>query len=46
MAIMPVEQYFAFATGLADRYAVMDRGSIVMAGREGEVVDVRRWMTL
>ncbi|MCW5624668.1 MAG: urea ABC transporter ATP-binding subunit UrtE [Burkholderiales bacterium] len=48
MAIVLVEQYFDFARELADSFAVMDRGEIVLAGtretlREDEV---RGWMTV
>lgn len=32
MAILLVEQYFEFARDLGDKYAVMDRGEIVLAG--------------
>ncbi|NNF78902.1 MAG: urea ABC transporter ATP-binding subunit UrtE [Rhizobiales bacterium] len=32
MSILLVEQYFDFAAALADTFAVMDRGEIVMAG--------------
>ena len=32
MAIVLVEQYFEFARQLADRFALMERGAIVMAG--------------
>jgi urea transport system ATP-binding protein len=32
MAILLVEQYLDFARDLADRFAIMDRGQIVMAG--------------
>ena len=32
MAILLVEQYFDFARELADNYAVMDRGEVVLAG--------------
>jgi urea transport system ATP-binding protein len=32
MAILLVEQYFDFARQLADRFAVMERGAIVMSG--------------
>jgi urea transport system ATP-binding protein len=48
MAIVLVEQYFEFATGLADQYAVMDRGAVVLAGAKGAVdeADVQRWMTV
>ena len=44
MAIVLVEQYFEFARDLADSYAVMDRGEIVLAGRAADMVeaDVRR----
>jgi urea transport system ATP-binding protein len=35
LAILLVEQYYDFARSLADRYLVMERGSIVAAG-EGE----------
>jgi urea transport system ATP-binding protein len=46
MAIVLVEQYFDFAVELADRYAVMDRGRVVLAGKAGEVdaADVKRVM--
>jgi urea transport system ATP-binding protein len=33
MAILLVEQYYDFAESLADAYAVMARGEIVLAGR-------------
>ncbi len=33
MAILLVEQYFEFARDLADTFAVMDRGQIVLSGR-------------
>ena len=48
MAIVLVEQFFDFACELADRYAVMDRGRIVLSGAAGEVdeAEVRRWMTV
>ena len=44
MAIVLVEQYFEFARDLADTYAVMDRGQVVLAGTRAEMVeaDVRR----
>jgi len=32
MAILLVEQYFDFAKALADQYAVMDRGEVVLGG--------------
>jgi urea transport system ATP-binding protein len=48
MAILLVEQYFDFARGLADAYAVMDRGEIVAAGLGDEMVDaeVRRRLSV
>ncbi|NQV99021.1 MAG: urea ABC transporter ATP-binding subunit UrtE [Rhodospirillales bacterium] len=48
MAILLVEQYFEFARNLAETYAVMDRGEIVMQGRGDEMVeqDVRRFLTV
>ena len=44
MAIVLVEQYFEFARDLADRYAVMERGQVVLSGTRAEMVeaDVRR----
>jgi len=48
MAIVLVEQYFDFAHELADRFAVMDRGRVVLAGSKAEMDadEVRRWMTV
>jgi urea transport system ATP-binding protein len=48
MAIVLVEQYFEFARDLADRYAVMDRGQIKLAGTRAEMVeaDVRRLLSV
>ncbi len=48
MAILLVEQYFDFARQLADAYAVMDRGEIVAAGANKDMVeeDVRRHLTV
>ncbi|MGH6961642.1 MAG: ATP-binding cassette domain-containing protein, partial [Dongiaceae bacterium] len=48
MAILLVEQYFEFARDLADRFAVMDRGEIVMAGGKSEMdeANVRRHLTV
>ena len=37
MAILLVEQYFEFARDLADNFAVMDRGEIVLSGHIGDV---------
>lgn len=39
MAILLVEQYFEFAKVLADSYAVMDRGEIILAGRGKDMVE-------
>ena len=36
MAILLVEQYFDFARALADTYAVMERGEVVLAGEGAE----------
>ena len=41
IAIVLVEQYFEFARDLADTYAVMDRGQIVLAGQREEMDDER-----
>jgi urea transport system ATP-binding protein len=48
MAIVLVEQYFEFARDLADSYAVMDRGRIVLAGTRASMVesDVRRHLSV
>jgi urea transport system ATP-binding protein len=48
MAIVLVEQYLDFARELADDFAVMDRGEVVLAGPAGELVesDVRRYLTV
>ena len=48
MAIVLVEQYFDFAKSLADDFAVMDRGEVVLAGRASDMVeaDVRRHLTV
>jgi urea transport system ATP-binding protein len=37
MAILVVEQYFEWARDIADDYAVMDRGAIVLAGTRAEM---------
>lgn len=37
MAILLVEQYFEFARDLADNYAVMDRGQVVLSGAGSEM---------
>jgi urea transport system ATP-binding protein len=48
MAILLVEQYFDFARDLADSFAVMDRGRIVLSGTGAELdaSDARRWLTV
>ena len=48
MAILLVEQYFEFARRLADDFAVMDRGEVVLAGAANTMVegDVRRYLTV
>jgi len=48
MAIVLVEQYFEFARDLADDFAVMDRGEVVIAGAIGDMIesDVRRYLTV
>ena len=37
IAILLVEQYFDFVHGLADTFAVMDRGEIVLSGTRAEM---------
>jgi urea transport system ATP-binding protein len=48
MAIVLVEQYFDFARELADDFAVMERGRVVVSGRADQLVeaDVRRYLTV
>ncbi|WP_346914679.1 urea ABC transporter ATP-binding subunit UrtE [uncultured Roseibium sp.] len=48
MAIVLVEQYFEFARDLADDFAVMDRGEIVMAGARADLDEtkVRQHLTV
>ncbi len=48
MAILVVEQYFEWARDIADDYAVMDRGAIVLAGTRAEMDEtaVRGRMTV
>jgi urea transport system ATP-binding protein len=48
MAIILVEQYFDFARRLADRFAVLERGQVVLAGTREDMVesDVRRYLTV
>lgn len=48
MAIILVEQYFEFARDLADHFAVMDRGEVVLAGARSELEEsaVRAHLTV
>ncbi len=48
MGILLVEQYFEFARDLADRYAVMDRGEVVLAGTRDTMqeAEMRRHLTV
>jgi urea transport system ATP-binding protein len=48
MAIVLVEQYFDFARRLADCFAVLERGQVVLAGTRADMVesDVRRYLTV
>jgi urea transport system ATP-binding protein len=48
MAILVVEQYFEWARDIADDYAVMDRGAIVLSGTRAEMdeAQVRGRMTV
>ncbi len=48
MAILVVEQYFEEARDIADDYAVMDRGAIVLARTRAEMdeAEVRGRMTV
>ena len=48
IAILLVEQYFDFARALADDYAVMERGEVVLKGTRADMVeeDVRRYLTV
>jgi urea transport system ATP-binding protein len=48
LAIILVEQYFDFARELADNYAVMERGEVVLAGEGKTMVEteVRRYLTV
>ena len=48
MAILVVEQYFEWARDIADDYAVMDRGAVVLAGTRAEMDEtaVRNRMTV
>src|SRR6202045_1484368 len=48
MAILLVEQYFEFARDLAAAYVVMQRGEIVLSGRQSEMdeIAVRAYLTV
>jgi urea transport system ATP-binding protein len=48
MAIVLVEQYFEFARDLADTYAVMDRGQVVLSGSRADMSEdnVRRHLSV
>ncbi len=48
MAILLVEQYFEFARDLADSFAVMDRGEVVLSGQIGDVPEdeIKRYLTV
>ncbi len=48
MAVVLVEQYFEFARDLADTFAVMDRGEVVLSGTRDEMAEteVRRYLTV
>ena len=48
MAILLVEQYFEFARDLAQAYAVMQRGEIVLSGRQADMDEaaVRSYLTV
>ena len=48
MAILLVEQYFDFARDLADGFAVMDRGSVVLAGdmASADEAEIKRLLTV
>ncbi len=48
MAIVLVEQYFDFARELADTFAVLDRGEVVLSGNISDVpaADIRRHLTV
>lgn len=48
MAIVLVEQYFEFARDLADTYAVMDRGQVVLSGNREDMSEdhVRRHLSV
>lgn len=48
MAILLVEQYFDFARALADTFAVMDRGEVIMAGfmADADEAEILKHMTI
>ncbi len=48
MAILLVEQYFEFARDLADAFAVLDRGEVVLSGQRKDMEEsaIRRYLTV
>ena len=48
MAILLVEQYFEFARDLASSYVVMQRGEVVLSGRQNDMDEtaVRAYLTV
>ena len=48
MAIVLVEQYFEFAKRLADRFIILDRGRVVLAGGSSDLdsPDVRKYLVV
>jgi urea transport system ATP-binding protein len=48
MSILLVEQYFDFAKALADTFAVMDRGQVIMAGEmnDADEAEILQHMTI
>lgn len=48
MAILLVEQYFEFARDLGDRFAVMDRGEVMLSGDVATMdeTEVRKFLTV
>ena len=48
IAVLLVEQYFEFARDLADHFAVMDRGEVVLSGNRDDMAqaDVRKYLTV
>ena len=48
IAIVLVEQYFDFAKRLADRFAVVERGEVVLSGLKADMdeTEVRHYLTV